>query len=150
MTAPVFVDTNVLIYGHNVQAGRRNIVAREALAELWRSANGTLSTQVLQEFYVNVTRKIPVPLARAEARRLVRQYAVWPVVVVSPADVEAASEIEERHQLSFWDALIVVAARRGGATVLLSEDLGHEQVIAGVRVVNPFATGVDVKSVLGQ
>ena len=148
MTAPLFVDTNVLIYAYDVRACDRHAVAKTLVADLWRLGRGTLSTQVLQEFYVNATRKIPVPLSRAEARRVIRQYCVWPVVTVVPADVVDASEVEERHQISFWDALIVVAARRSGASVLVSEDLGAGQTVAGIRVVNPFADPAEVAALL--
>jgi predicted nucleic acid-binding protein len=143
MTGPHFVDTNVLIYAHDVQAGQRHEVAKALVTELWRSRGGILSTQVLQEFYVNVTRKIPKPLPRGEARRILRQYSRWPVVAIAPADVLAASELEERHQLAFWDALILVAARRGGAVAVLSEDLASGSVLEGVRIVNPFLAPPD-------
>ena len=150
MTAPIFVDTNVLIYAHDVEAGDRHETARRLLTQLWRSRRGTLSTQVLQEFYVNVTRKIPVPLDRPTARRLVRQYGVWPVVTVNAADVAEASEIEEQAQVSFWDALILVAAQRAGAGTLLSEDMSGGQVMAGIRVLNPFADTSEVDGLLRE
>lgn len=134
-----FVDTNVLIYAHDLDAGAKRDAARKLLAELWGSGLGVMSTQVFQEFYLNVTRKVKVPLARSTAREIVRNYAVWRVVTPGPAEVAEASVLEERHQISFWDAMILVAARDGGATVLASEDLSHGQVIEGVRIMNPFA-----------
>ena len=137
-TDRVFVDTNVLIYAHDRDAGVKREVARQLLADLWRSGQGVISTQVLQEFYVNITRKIATPLPRATAREVVRNYGVWRVMTPGPSEVARASELEERHQVSFWDAMILLAARDGGATVLASEDLSHGQVIEGVRIVNPF------------
>ncbi len=137
-TDRVFVDTNVLIYAHDLDAGDKREQARRLLADLWASGQGVLSTQVFQEFYVNVTRKIAHPLARSTAREIIRNYAVWHVVAPGPVEVAEASALEERHQLSFWDAMILVAAREGGATVLSTDDLSHGQVIEGIRIENPF------------
>ncbi len=133
-----FVDTNVLLYAYDRDAGDKRSRAAATLRELWQDRRGVISTQVLQEFYVNARRKLATPLSRAEAERVLRRYEAWPVAVVEPADVFEAIRIEVRHQLAFWDALIVGAAARLGATVLLSEDLNAGQVIEGVRVLNPF------------
>ena len=138
MSASVFIDTNVLIYAHDTDAGRKHEAAAAILRELWETRTGRLSTQVLQEFYVNVTRKIPKPLGRRQARDVIAGYAVWEVAGLSARDVVDASEVEERHKLSFWDALIIVAARKAGAATLLSEDMNHGQRIEGVRIENPF------------
>src|SRR5512135_444997 len=94
-----FVDTNVLVHAHDVDAGERHVVAARLVAELWETHAASISTQVLQELYVNVTRKIPSPLPRAVARHLVRTYSAWPTEVVGPAEIQLASEIEEQHQL---------------------------------------------------
>ncbi len=138
MTAKAFVDSNILIYAHNADAGEKHRVAAAVLRELWESRNGCLSTQVLQEFYVNVTRKIKRPLARAAAREIVRDYAPWVGEPITAATVARASEIEELVRLSFWDSLIAASAEAHGAEELISEDLQHGQTIAGVRVRNPF------------
>lgn len=135
----VFVDTNILIYAHDLEAGRKHEVARSVVRDLWTSRLGVLSTQVLQEFYVNMTRKIPIPLPRATVRQIVRSYAAWQVEVPGPDMILRASELEERYQLSFWDALVVVAAVEGGAARILSEDLNPGQTLDGVVVENPFA-----------
>ncbi len=99
---------------------------------------GRLSTQVLEEFYVNVTQKIKRPLARSVAREVIRNYGLWVESAITPSTVVRASEISEAWKLAFWDSMIVAAAEQDGAEQLLSEDLKHGQVIAGVRVVNPF------------
>ena len=99
---------------------------------------GVISVQVLQEFYVNITRKIPQPLPLADARGLVGVYRAWRVEVTTAETVLRASEIQERNQLSFWDAMILATAVQGGAETLLSEDMNHGQMIEGVRVENPF------------
>jgi predicted nucleic acid-binding protein len=138
MTAKTFVDTNILIYAHDVQAGRKHENARRILRELWSARTGVLSTQVLQEFYVNVTRKIARPIPRQTARAVVDSYVLW-CITTTPTELFAAFSIEDETGIGFWDALIVAAARKAGATRILSEDLNHGQVINGVRIENPFA-----------
>jgi predicted nucleic acid-binding protein len=95
---------------------------------------------VLQEFYVNVTRKIPNPLSPASARDVINDYLSWQVVTNTPEIILLASEIQERNMLSFWDALIIAAARQGGAKTILTEDLNHGQLIEDIRIENPFLT----------
>lgn len=133
-----FVDTNVLVYAYDRDAGDKHRVAQELLSALWADRLGTLSIQVLQEFWWTVTRKLPKPLGVRMAREVMATYRAWPVFRPSVDDVLAATEIEERHQLAFWDALIVLSAERSGATILLSEDLSHGERIGGVTVSNPF------------
>ena len=138
MTDRVFVDTNVLIYAHDLDAGLKHDRAAVIVADLWERENGIISTQVLQEFYVNVTRKIAKPLTPAAARGIIRNYLAWCVEANEPSAVLLASEIGERNRISFWDALIVASAARAGADRILSEDLSHGQVLEGVRIENPF------------
>lgn len=138
MSADTFVDTNILIYAYDADAGEKNVKARSLVTDLWDSMQGMLSTQVLQEFYVNVTRKIPRPLPHAVARGIIENYFTWEVQLIYPATLLRASEFQERHQLSFWDAMIVAAAYEGNAKILFSEDLHHGQMIEGLRIVNPF------------
>jgi predicted nucleic acid-binding protein len=135
-----FVDTNVLLYAHNGSETTKQPVARALLEDLWQNRTGVISTQVLQEFYVVATRKLSSPLERREAREIVELYSAWPVVLLAPSLILSATELEEKHQLSFWDALILEAARVGGAERLLTEDLQHGRRIEGVRVENPFIT----------
>jgi len=138
MTGSTFVDSNILIYAHDLDAGPKQQRAAAVLMELWEAHTGRLSTQVLQEFYVNVTQKIKTPLTRSAAREVVRNYAPWVQSWITPATVVRASEISETWRLSFWDSMIVAAAEQHSAGGVLSEDLKHGQVIAGVRIVNPF------------
>jgi len=140
MTADLtFVDTNVLVYAYDRDAGAKHDVARDLLARLWAERTGRLSTQVLQEFYWTVTRKLPKPLQRHAAQEVVATYRAWPVLRPTLDDLTAATEVEERHRLAFWDALILVAAERSGASTLASEDMRHGAGILGVQISNPFA-----------
>jgi predicted nucleic acid-binding protein len=138
MTARTFVDSNILIYAHDLDAGMRQQNAAEYLDRLWVDNTGRLSTQVLQEFYVNVTQKIRSPLPKPTAREIVQDYESWVQSYITPATVVRASEISEMWQISFWDGLIVAAAKQAGAVELLSEDLNHGQLVEGIRIVNPF------------
>jgi predicted nucleic acid-binding protein len=138
MSGKTFVDTNVLIYAHDIDAKTKHEVAKSVLRELWSERIGVLSMQVLQEFYVNVTRKIASPLAKADARLVVNSYSIW-CAETTPAEIAAAFRIEDESRIGFWDALIVASAAKCGATRLLSEDLNDQQMIAGMRVENPFA-----------
>mgnify|MGYP001826005903 CR=1 FL=1 len=134
----IFIDSNVLVYAHDLDADEKHQRAVEIVSNLWGNQNGVISTQVLQEFYVNVTRKIPRPQARSKAREIVRNYSLWQMVIIDSTDVIRASELEEANRISFWDALIIVSAAKGGAATLLSEDLNAGQKIAGVLIDNPF------------
>jgi predicted nucleic acid-binding protein len=138
-TDKTFVDTNVLIYAHDVDAGRKHEIAKTVVRELWVERSGLLSTQVLQEFYVNATRKIRTPLAKPVARAVVRSYAAWCVDGLTPDDIAAAFQIEDDARIGFWDAVIIAVAIRSGARRLLSEDLNPGQAIAGLAIHNPFA-----------
>jgi predicted nucleic acid-binding protein len=138
MSGRTFIDTNVLIYAHDKDAGVKNESAKAHLRALWSERTGVLSVQVLQEFYVNVTRKIASPLSRDAARRVVNSYAIW-CGETTPAEVSAAFRIEDESGIGFWDALIVSCAVKSGATRIFSEDLNNGQRIAGIVVENPFA-----------
>jgi len=138
--ARVFVDTNVLVYAHDLSAGPKHHRAKEIVLELWNERSGVLSTQVLQEFYVVVTKKIPRPLDPRRAREIVESLLYWDVVVNDGEAVLEAIDLSDRYKLSFWDALVVQAAVRAGAEVVLSEDLNPGQIIEGVRVENPFGS----------
>ena len=133
-----FVDTNVLIYAHDVDAGRKHEIAKDLLRTLWADRAGTLGTQVLQEFYVNATRKIRKPLTKAAARAVVDTYASWCVDATTPGDIMAAFQIEDQARIGFWDALIIAVAARSGARRVVSEDLNNGQSIAGISIDNPF------------
>ena len=138
MSPPSFFDTNVLVYAADADEPDKQAAA----IALFRSCVDTgailLSTQVLQEFYVTVTRKLARPLAPASALEAVMRLAMLPLVTVTADMISAAAQLAERSHLSFWDALIVRAAAVGGAEVLYTEDLSHGSMVDGVRIVNPF------------
>jgi predicted nucleic acid-binding protein len=137
MSDRTFVDTNILIYAHDIDAKSKHEVAKNVLADLWSKRSGVVSMQVLQEFYVNVTRKIGVPLSKTEARRVTANYTLW-CTETTPAEISSAFRIEDEFRIGFWDALILASAAKCGASRILTEDLNAGQMIAGVRIENPF------------
>jgi predicted nucleic acid-binding protein len=134
-----FVDTNILVYALDEDQGERHHTARALVEELWNTERGVLSTQVLQELYATLTRKLRRPMTRPRARAVIERYKAWPTHQVTADDIVAASELEQRHTVAFWDALIVVSAQQIGAKRILTEDMQHGRALGGVRVENPFA-----------
>ena len=137
-TVKAFVDTNVLVYAYDRGAGPKHERALSLVEELWKEGNGVLSTQVLQEFYVNVRRKAKKPVSIEQARALIADYLSWDPIVNDGAMMLEAIDVEQRYQLSFWDSLILVAAQKGGASVLFSEDFNQGQKFGSVVIQNPF------------
>jgi predicted nucleic acid-binding protein len=138
MSDKYFVDTNILMYAHDTAAGAKHKRARALVEDLWRTRSGVVSTQVLQELCVNLRRKAGRPLDIKATRELITDYLSWQVVVNGEESILEALDLEERHQLSFWDALVIQAAQSSGTAILYSEDLSDGQVYGGVRVVNPL------------
>lgn len=138
MSGKAFVDTNILLYAHDVSDPTKNQKAVELLTQLWTEGNGVLSTQVLQEFAANLQRRISVAMTYADIRRRIELYLEWKVVVNEEGSILRGLEVQERNRISFWDAMIVQAAESAGCEVLYSEDLSHGQEYGGVLVVNPF------------
>lgn len=135
---PVFVDANVLVYAEDRDAGDKHLIARDLVADLWRTGDGVLSIQVLQEFFVTVTRKLPRPLRPTEALAIVEQYLTWRVVENTGDLLLAGIRLASDLKISFWDALVVQAARTERCDRLLTEDLNHGQRIGDLTIVNPF------------
>lgn len=136
MTATIFVDTNVFIYAIDQGDLKKQQQAQLWRAELWKSRRGRISFQVLHEFYVKVTQKWPA--ARESARAEVRDLLAWAPVTINESVVEQGWKIQDRYQLSFWDAMIVAAAKSASCRYLLTEDLQADQELSGIRVVHPF------------
>ncbi|MGI8895562.1 MAG: PIN domain-containing protein [Casimicrobiaceae bacterium] len=134
-----FFDTNVLVYAFDVDAPAKRKKAAQLLSERAAAGEVLISTQVLQEFYVAVTRKLAQPLAEEAALVATRELTAFPIINVDANLVLAAIRSSREHRISFWDALIVEAARSGGAAVLYSEDFNDGQRFDGATVKNPFA-----------
>jgi len=138
MSAPVFVDTNVLIYARDRGEPAKQPRASEWLKHLWHERAGRTSVQVLSEYYVNVTRKLDPGLSREEAWDDVNALLAWRPQVIDSALLQRAREIEQRYRLSWWDSLVVAAAQRQGCALLLSEDFQDGAVYGDVTIRSPF------------
>jgi predicted nucleic acid-binding protein len=146
MTAPVFVDTNVFVYYLDEADPTKFQASRIWLAELWKSRRGRVSFQVLQELYSTASRKWPALVT--EIRAEIRNLLDWGPVSINAEILETSWKIQERHQLSFWDSLIVAAAKAASCRYLLTEDLQAGQDLDGVLVVNPFRS--DAAEILNE
>lgn len=135
----VFIDSNILIYAYDRSAGVKREAAKALIRRLWDERSGCISVQVLQEFFVNVTRKIPSPLEAYEAREVISDFFYWRVHRPGASDVLSAIDIHQRLEISFWDAMIVGSAAAQGCSALYSEDLNEEQHYDGVEVINPIS-----------
>ena len=138
MTAPVFVDSNVLVYHRDASEEEKQPKAEAWVRALWKTRTGRISYQVLHEYYVNVTGKLKPGLSAEEAQQDVRNLMAWKPLALDWPILEAAFAVERRYGLSFWDALIVAAAQRAECAYLLSEALQAGQDLDGVVVVDPF------------
>ena len=133
-----FVDTNVLVYAFDKSGSAKKQVAQRLMNELMDEDRLRVSTQVLQELFVTLTRKAMQRCSSEEALAVMEDLTAWPLMVVDYAAIRAAVGLADQAKISFWDALIVVAAARVGAAVLYTEDLNNGQEILGVRISNPF------------
>ena len=140
MTGQVFVDTNVLVYRHDARDQAKQARAEAWYQLVWRLRLGRLSFQVLQELYSALTRKLVPAFDAHEARALVRDLAAWNPLAVDLPLLNGAWALQDRYSLSWWDALIVAAARSSDCRVLLTEDLQHGQMFGRLRVIDPFAS----------
>ena len=138
MSVDSFLDTNVLVYA--ATCDEANKAKRNCALELIDTENFSLSAQVLQEFYVTVTRKLEVRLTSEQAQQWLEQFEVFPCVSVDSSLVKRGIQISVRYQTSYWDGAIIAAAENIGATRLYSEDLNHGQKYENITVMNPFAT----------
>lgn len=134
----VFVDTNILVYAYDIDAGSKHTIAMNIIKDLWRFGLGMMSTQNLQEFFVIVTRKLKSPLDVPTVKEIIKSFSKWDVVTTDISIVFEAIELYERYKYSFWDSLIIASASSGGATTILSEDLADGQTIKNIAIKNPF------------
>ena len=136
--AALFLDTNVLVYAYDSSAGQKHNLAVQLMESCWENENGCISIQILQEFFVTVTRKIATPLDYQTARQIVTDLTHWRLHAPIASDLLQAIDLQQSYQLAFWDALVVQSASSLGCKQLLSEDLNHGQVYGNVQVINPF------------
>lgn len=134
----VFLDTNIIVYAYDKSSGEKHRVAVDIMIELWKSGYGVISTQVLQEFFVIVTGKIPKPLKSNAAKEIINDLLKWEVVINDGESILSAIDIHLKYKYSFWDSMIIDAALKGGAEVLYSEDLMDGQTVNSVTIKNPF------------
>ena len=140
MTAPVFVDTNVIVYRHDSSDAAKQSRADDWITFLWHHRAARISYQVLQELYATLTRKLKPAFDVGEARQIVRELAVWQPIMIDLTILERSWLLQQRYSLSWWDALIVGAAQSHDYSVLLTEDLQHGQAFGSLQVVDPFAS----------
>ncbi len=133
-----FVDTNILVYAYDKSAGDKHPVAKQIVEKLWKERNGALSTQVLQEFLVVVTKKVKNPLSFDSAFQIISDLSLWKVVTIEVKDILEAIKLSQRYKISFWDALILCSAINLRCSVVWSEDLNSGQYFGKIKVVNPF------------
>jgi predicted nucleic acid-binding protein len=138
----VFVDTNVLIYNDDGSDQAKRNIANQWLSLLWERGTGRLSSQVLNEFYVNVTRKLKPPMSQVLAREEVRRYAVWQPWAIDQRTIESAFAVESRYGLSHWDSMVIASAQHLGCRYVLSEDMIHSQNYGALQVINPFVASI--------
>lgn len=135
-----FVDANVLVYAFDSSAGAKHEAAVRLLNRLWQSDTGQLSVQILQEFFVTITRKVATPMPVDDAELRVREFTAWKVFSPTADDVVAAIGVARKMKVSFWDAMVLHAAAESACDVCWTEDLNAMQRWRGVEIRNPFST----------
>lgn len=145
MKDKTFFDTNILVYAFDRSNRDKYDVASGLIREAYEKRVGVISTQVLKEFYVTVTQKIPRKMDMGDAEQAIRNFSVWTVVETDVALILSAINIQRRHSLSFWDAMVVAAARVSACSVLLTEDLSHDTLLDDVHILNPFEKQLTVE-----
>ena len=138
MSDRIFVDTNILIYAHDISAGFKHRIAKDLLVELWENGQGCLSIQILQEFFVTVTRKVSNPLEVPLAKKVITSLSHWTLHEPRKDDVLIAIDLHQRYLVSFWDAMVINSAQQLECNILWSEDLNPGQSYGNIRIVNPF------------
>ena len=134
----IFIDTNVLVYAFDISAGIKHEKAKKIVENCWRLENGVISSQVLEEFFVCLTKKIPAPVDSIIVEQIIRDFLKWGTVAIDGDMILEAIDVSIRHKFSFWDSLIIVSAVSGRANIIFSEDLSDSQTIEGIVIKNPF------------
>jgi predicted nucleic acid-binding protein len=139
----IFVDTNILLYSRDASEPEKQVIATARLTELWETRTGRLSVQVLNEFFVNATRKLSPGLSPEEAWDDIEALSVWNPLPIDIAILARSYAVQRRYQISWWDSMIVASAEAAGCSRILSEDLSHGRNYFGITVENPFAAVPD-------
>ena len=138
-----FVDTNILVYFRDSSELGKQQVAADWLSLIWEKQIGCLSIQVLNEYYVTVTQKLNPGLDPESARLDVKNLMSWNPLTVNKYLMELGWTIQDRYKFSWWDSLIVAAAKKTNCTWLISEDFQHQQKIDNLTFINPFVSQLD-------
>jgi predicted nucleic acid-binding protein len=138
MSDNIFFDTNILVYSFDSSDPRKHAIASGLIIQAFEQGTGVISAQVLKEFYVTVTQKISRTMAPDRVEQLIRDFALWRVVETTVPLILRGIHIQLGNRISFWDAMIVAAAKEADCPTLYTEDLGHEAMINGIRIHNPF------------
>ena len=133
-----FVDTNILVYARDADAGVKQSRAADLVSELWKSRLGRISTQVMSEYYVTVTQKLKPGMTREAAWADLQSLQAWGPLPVDWKLMERGRSLQKEHAVSWWDALIIAAAQTLDCSVIFTEDLAHGQHYDMVNIVNPF------------
>ena len=136
MPGKAFLDSNVLAYAQDKDSPDKRKISRKLIEELGRSGNGVISTQVMQEFYVAATRKLAVDALAA--KNVLKTFSVFEIVQVTPELIQDAVDCSILNVLSFWDALVLVAASAAGCSTVYTEDMNAGQTVLGLKLQNPF------------
>ncbi|MCF6193295.1 MAG: PIN domain-containing protein [Kangiellaceae bacterium] len=142
MNGKIFVDTNIFVYSRDSSEIEKQPKAQKWLEFLWKTENGRLSAQVMNEYYVTVTQKLKPGLSKQQARSDLKALSVWQPLNISSTLIEASWNTQDKYQYSWWDSLIVTSALFLDCTYLLSEDMQHEHQIGELTIINPFVVDV--------
>lgn len=146
MSDKVFFDTNILVYAFDDADQRKHESASHLVLEGYKKQNAAISTQVLKEFFVTVTQRVSKKMSVKNAEQAVRDFALWSVAETTVSLVFDGIAIHRRHSLSFWDAMIIAAAKASGCSTILTEDLSHNSRIEDILILNPFLSGSNEES----
>jgi len=140
MTDNVFVDTNILLYARDASEAVKQKKAESILKQLWETRSGRVSTQVLNEYYVNVTQKLRPGLTKEEAWKDIEDLNSWNPAPIDMNLLQRGKDFQQQYSLSWWDSLILAAADKTSCSMVYSEDLSDGQSYLGITVVNPFTS----------
>lgn len=142
MSDNLFVDTNILVYYRDSSEPEKQPIAEDWLSAIWRNKLGRTSYQVLNEYYVTVTRKLNPGLRPQSARLDVKNLLAWEPIAVDKSLIENGWILQDQYNFSWWDSLIIAAAQKANCSILLSEDLQQHQQIENLTIINPFKTDI--------